>query len=137
VLDEAKLTLFAAPRSSMESNARLLAELSRETGGAAFWALLDGGRLFCLNRVGGEGAADPGFASGATPLFEETRIAAALRAPPGGFVAEPDGGRATLLVHLTSHRGHDLGWVGLTVPGGRSPDAAAISRRVRALSVAP
>jgi ribose transport system ATP-binding protein/rhamnose transport system ATP-binding protein len=136
VLDEAKLTLFAAPRSSMASNAKLLADLARETGGAAFWALLDGGRLFCLNRAGGQGAADPGFASGATPLFDETRIATALRAPPGGFVAEPDGARATLLVQLRSHRGHDLGWVGLTVAGDARPDPASISQRVHALSAA-
>ena len=130
VLDEAKLTLFAAPRSSMAINARLLADLARETGGAAFWALLDGGRLFCLNRVGGEAAADPGFGAGATPLFEETRIPTALAAPPGAFVAEPDGARGTLLVQVQSHRGHGLGWIGLTVPGTTTPDAATIARRV-------
>ncbi len=134
VLDEAKLTLFAAPRSSMESNARLLRELAGETGGVAFWALLDGGRLFCLNRVGGEGVAEPGFAPGATPLFEETRIPSALRAPVDRFVPEPDGARATLLVQARSHRGHELGWIGLTVPGATGPDPASISRRVRALA---
>jgi ribose transport system ATP-binding protein/rhamnose transport system ATP-binding protein len=131
VLDEAKLTLFAAPRSSMAANARLLTDLSQETGGAAFWALRDGGRLFCLNRAGGEGASDPGFAAGATPLFEETRIPAALHSPPGAFVAELDGQRSTLLTRVQSHRGHDLGWVGLTVPGKTTPDAAAIVRRVQ------
>jgi ribose transport system ATP-binding protein/rhamnose transport system ATP-binding protein len=131
VLDEAKLTLFAAPRSSMAANARLLADLSRETGGAAFWALRDGGRLFCLNRAGGEGAGDPGFAAGATPLFEETRIQAALHGQPGAFVAEPDGQRSTLLTPVQSHRGHDLGWIGLTVPGTATPDAGAIVRRVQ------
>jgi ABC-type sugar transport system ATPase subunit len=130
VLDEAKLTFLAAPRSSMATNTKLIADLSRETGGAAFWGLLDGGRLFCLNRVGGEGAADPGFVAGATPQFEETRIATALRAKSGKFVAEPDGARSTLLVPLQSHRGHDLGWIGLTVPGTATPDAATISRRV-------
>ena len=135
VLDEAKLTLFAAPRSSMAANARLLADLSRETGGAAFWALLDGGRLFCLNRVGGDGEADPGFVAGATPLFEETRIRAALGAasgaPSGTFVAERGGARSTLLAQVQSHRGHDLGWIGLTVPGTTTPDPAAIVRRVQ------
>jgi ABC-type sugar transport system ATPase subunit len=134
VLDEAKLTLFAAPRSSMAANARLLADLSRETGGAAFWTLLDGGRLFCLNRVGGEGAADPGFIAGATPLFAETRIPRALDASSGvrgGFIAEPGGERSTLLAQVRSHRGHDLGWIGLTVPGTATPDAAAIVRRVQ------
>jgi ABC-type nitrate/sulfonate/bicarbonate transport system ATPase subunit len=135
VLDEAKLTLFAAPRSSMAANARLLADLSRETGGAAFWALLDGGRLFCLNRVGGEGVADPGFVAGATPLFEETRIPAALgttsTARSEAFVAEPDGSRRTLLAQVRSHRGHDLGWIGLTVTGTATPHAAEIVRRMQ------
>ena len=132
VLDEAKLTLFAAPRSSMAATARLLADLAREAGGTAFWALLDGGRLFCLNRAGGEGATDPGFAAGSAPLFAETRIAAALAAPPGAFVPEPDGARATLLTRVRGHRGHDLGWIGLTVPGHATPDAAAIAARVNA-----
>ncbi len=130
VLDEAKLTLFAAPRSSMATNTRLIGDLARETGGAAFWGLLDGGRLFCLNRVGGEDAADPGFVAGATPRFAETRIATALRAPSGAFVPEPDGARSTVLVQVQSHRGHDLGWIGVTVPGVATPDPAAIARRV-------
>lgn len=130
VLDEAKLTLFAAPRSSMAANAKLIGDLAHETGGAAFWGLLHGGRLFCLNRVGGEGAADPGFAAGDTPRFEETRIPAALGASPGAFVPEPDGARSTLLVQVQSHRGHDLGWIGLTVPGIATQDTAAIARRV-------
>ena len=133
VLDEAKLTLFAAPRSSMATTVRLLADLSRETGGAAFWVLLDGGRVFCLNRAGDEAAADPGFAAGATPLFDETRISRRpSRAPPGDFVAEADGARSTLLVRVQSHRGHDLGWIGLTVPGRATPDAGAITSRVAA-----
>lgn len=130
VLDETKLTLFAAPRSSMATTARLLDALAAETGGAAFWALLDGSRLFCLYRVGGTGPADPGFAAGATPRFEETQIAAALAAPSDGFVAEPGGSRRTLLVRVQSHRGHELGWIGVTVAGAAPPDAGAIARRV-------
>ncbi len=130
VLDETKLTLFAAPRSSMETTAQLLRALAAETGGAAFWVLLDGGRLFCLARVGGADAADPGFAAGATPRFAETRIATALAAGAGAFVAEPDGARRTLLVRVESHRGHQLGWIGLTVAGAAPPDPAAIARRV-------
>jgi ribose transport system ATP-binding protein/rhamnose transport system ATP-binding protein len=114
----------------MAATQRLLADLAHETGGAAFWALLDGGRLFCLNRTGGDGAADPGFSAGSTPLFGETRIPTALDDPPGGFVAEADGARSTLLVRVQSHRGHDLGWIGLTVPGRATPDAAAIAARV-------
>ena len=133
MLDETKLTLFAAPRSSMARTTALLRTLAAETGGAAFWALLDGGRLYCLQRVGGEGAADPGFVPGATPRFVDTRIAAALDSPPGGFVAEPDGARSTLLVPVQSHRGHELGWLGLTVAGHDPPAAAPIARRAHEL----
>jgi ribose transport system ATP-binding protein/rhamnose transport system ATP-binding protein len=130
VLDEAKLTLFAAPRSSTETIARLLRQLAEETGGVAFWALLDGGRLYCLNRVGAAGAVELGFGPGATPRFEDTRIATALAGPPGGFLAEPDGLHRTLMVRVESHRGHELGWIGLTVAGQAPPDPAAIARRV-------
>ena len=135
VLDEAKLTLFAAPRSSMAATTRLLGDLAAETGGAAFWALRDGGRLFCLARAGGaDPGADPGFATGATPLFGETRIATALAHPPGQslgrFIAEPDGGRHSLLVPVRSHRGHDFGVIGVCVARPPLPDADAIARRV-------
>jgi ABC-type sugar transport system ATPase subunit len=130
VLDEAKLTLFAAPRSSMAMTTGLLEALAQETGGAAFWALLDAGRVFCLSRVGGTGAADPGFGAGAAPAFEETHIPAALAAPAERFVLEPDGARATLLVRVRSHRGHELGWIGLTVPGGAPPAPAPLAARV-------
>ncbi len=130
VLDEAKLTLLAAPRSSMAGTTALLRELAQETGGTAFWALRDEGRVFCLQRAGGEGAADPGFGPGATPRFEETRIAAALASPAAGFVAEPDGVLRTLLVRVAGHRGHELGWIGLTVAAGDPPPAGAIAARI-------
>jgi ribose transport system ATP-binding protein/rhamnose transport system ATP-binding protein len=129
VLDEAKLTLFAAPRSSMQMTVRLLSDLARETGGAAFWVLLDEGRLFCLNCQGG-GAADPGFVTGSTPSFGETRIFAALQSPVGHWILEPDAMLHTLLVRVQSHRGHDLGWIGVTVSSKTLPDAATIARRV-------
>jgi ABC-type sugar transport system ATPase subunit len=130
VLDEAKLTLFAAPRSSMAMTTQLLETLAQETGGAAFWALLDGGRVFCLSRVGGEGVADPGFEAGAAPTLDATRIPVALGAAAERFVVEPDGTRATLLVRVRSHRGHDLGWIGLTVAGNAPPDPAPLVARV-------
>ena len=77
-LDEEKLTLLAAPRSSMERNRRVLQELASEQDGAAFWAILDEDRVFCLNAAAANARADPAFSAGATPRFEETPIAAAL-----------------------------------------------------------
>jgi len=134
VLDEEKLTLFAAPRSSMERNAQVLHTLTAEHGGAAFWALLDGTRVFCLNAVVTDPRADPGFGAGATPAFAETRIGHALAARAEGFVAEADGERTTLIVQVQSHRGHDLGWIGLTLgPSGSLPDAGAVRTQIREL----
>ena len=51
MLDEEKLTLLAAPRTSMRHNTELLHELATTSNGAGFWALLDEERLICLNAV--------------------------------------------------------------------------------------
>jgi ribose transport system ATP-binding protein/rhamnose transport system ATP-binding protein len=131
LFDEAKLTLFAAPRSSMEQNAALLRSLAAETGGAAFWALLDGERLFCLDAASVRPDADPGFTRGATPLFTQTLIPEALRRRGDRFVVEPDSSRSSLLVEVPSHRGHDLGWIGVSVPGDAAPRDEEITARIR------
>ena len=48
MLNEERLTLFAAPRTSMEHNSAILRDIARELNGAAFWTLIDQGQLFCL-----------------------------------------------------------------------------------------
>jgi len=127
VLDEEKLTLLAAPRSSMERNRRVLLELASEHDGSAFWALLDEDRVFCLNAATANPNADPALKAGATPRFEETPIAAALRARSADFVLDADSGLRTLLVDVKSHRGHDLGSIGLVLgPGRPAPSPAEL-----------
>jgi ABC-type sugar transport system ATPase subunit len=129
-LDEEKLTLLAAPRSSMERNRRLLQELASEQDGAAFWAILDEERLFCLEAGAANAKADPGFRAGATPRFEETPIAAALRARSAEFVADPVSGLRSLLVDVKSHRGHELGSIGLVIAPDRPAPPAEAMRAV-------
>ena len=73
-LDEEKLTLMAAPRTSMERYRRLLQELADQCDGAAFWAILDDERVFCLNAATANASADPSLRAGAAPRFEETPI---------------------------------------------------------------
>jgi hypothetical protein len=136
VLDEEKLTLLAAPRSSMERNRRVLQELASEQDGAAFWAILDEDRLFCLNAATANPKADPGLKAGAAPRFEETPIATALRARSREFVLNPGNGARCLLVDVKSHRGHDLGSIGLVIGPDRPPPPteamrAAIIERFR------
>jgi ribose transport system ATP-binding protein/rhamnose transport system ATP-binding protein len=135
LLDEEKLTLLAAPRTSMARNTNLLRELTGTWGGAGFWALLEGERLICLNTVIADRDADPGFQAGEAKSVQETSIPASLARRESAFVAEPDGSRTTMLVPVTSRRGHDFGWIGLTLPAnGNTPPAAAVKDRVTSLA---
>ncbi len=134
LLDEEKLTLLAAPRTSMARNTQLLAALTAETGGAGFWALIDKDQLICLNKVVADKAADPGFVAGEAANFADTRIEAALRHRDARFVPEREGDLATMLVPLRSARGHDFGWIGVTLPKGVAmPSPEAIRHRVEGL----
>ena len=135
-LDEEKLTLLAAPRTSMRRNTQLLETLAREHDGAGFWALIDEDRLICLNAVVADAAAAPGFDAGAAVSFAETKVPRALAARGAGFVSEADGSRSTILVPIRNRRLHDLGWVGLTVNGAPPSGAAeSIQKRISSLDV--
>ncbi|PSC06010.1 sugar ABC transporter ATP-binding protein [Alsobacter soli] len=135
MLDEEKLTLLAAPRTSMARNTELLRVLAGEQDGAGFWALIEEDKLICLNAVVSNPRVDPGFVAGEAKSFDQTRIPIALRQREATFVAEPQDGRATLVVPMTSPRGHDLGWVGLSVPPGRAlPPAETIRARIEAMA---
>ena len=135
VLDEEKLTLLAAPRTSMVRNTTLLEELTRENGGVGFWALIEDEQMICLNAVVADDAVDPGFRAGEARRLAETAIPTALRGREPIFVTEPDRVRSTMLVPIRSQRGHDLGWVGLTVPARPPlPPAPAIKIRIETVS---
>jgi ribose transport system ATP-binding protein len=136
-LDEEKLTLMAAPRTSMERNRRLLQELADQCDGAAFWAILDDERVFCLNAATANTSADPSLRAGAAPRFEETPIGTALKARAPDFVLDPESGLKSLVVDVRSHRGHELGSIGVVIEPGASPPPAeamrlAIQERFRA-----
>ncbi|WP_366556170.1 sugar ABC transporter ATP-binding protein [Aquibaculum sediminis] len=120
-LDEEKLTLLAAPRTSTERNTKLLQELTQRYGGAGFWAIVDEGRVICLNAVVAEAGADPGFRAGESPSFDQTAIPTVLQHPQDDFVAEPNGERRTFLMPIPSKRGHDLGWIGLVTTSPTPP----------------
>ncbi len=126
-LDEEKLTLLAAPRTSMARTTALLERLASEHDGAAFWILPDEKRLVCLNAVVANAATAPGFAAGQAMRIDATRVPTALSrgADAHRFVAEPDGSLATLVVPLTNRRGHDMGRIGVTVPGAGDAERAA------------
>ena len=132
LLSEEKLTLLAAPRTSTERNTTVLRDLSREFGGQAFWTLIDGEELICLACVTHEGGPETGLAAGQAIRAEDTAIPAALSARAETFT--PDGKVTTLLTQLRARRGHDLGWIGLTVAGDASPPVSDIKALVGHLS---
>ncbi|MBC7706576.1 MAG: sugar ABC transporter ATP-binding protein [Rhodoferax sp.] len=138
VLDEEKLTLLAAPRTSMQRNRRMLGELAQHHNGASCWILFDQGRICCLDMMVANVAADPGFSAGSMPLMTESLIGTALQAPAGRFVHEPDGSRQTLIVPVHSQRGHDMGAVGITLPGhAPTPSAEVILLQVQTFFASP
>lgn len=131
-LDEEKLTLLAAPRTSTARNQALLREIADTYGGDAFWTLLDGDGLICLAQARAEGAPSAGLRPGEAAEAAETRIPEAIRRKASRFVTEADSVRQTLLTQMTDKRGHDLGWIGLTLNGGiAAPDPTEIRNKVR------
>lgn len=135
-LTEAKLTLLAAPRTSTARNRALLGALSAEHRAAAFWTLIDGDALICLAAAAHADAPPIGLEPGRAVRATDTLIPAALAARGEGFVV--DGDRRTLLRQMTDARGHDLGWIGVTVAANAPrPDAAAIHDQLRRMAPEP
>jgi ribose transport system ATP-binding protein/rhamnose transport system ATP-binding protein len=131
MLNEEKLTLFAAPRTSMEQNSAFLRDIARDLDGAAFWTLIDQERLFCLYTAVANPQADPGFRTADTPTIDDTRIPTALNLKSTEFVLENQHPLATLLLSVRSSRGHDMGWIGVTLPAhSPRPSARDIQNRV-------
>jgi ribose transport system ATP-binding protein/rhamnose transport system ATP-binding protein len=131
MLNEEKLTLFAAPRTSMEQNSAFLRDIARDLNGAAFWTLVDQDRLFCLYAAVTNDQADPGFRAADTPAIDDTRIPAAIRQKSEDFVLEPENQLATLLLSVRSSRGHDMGWIGVTLDNRVSlPPAGQVRNRI-------
>lgn len=137
LLSEESLTLLAAPRSSAERNAAFLRDLVASYGGTAFWGLIDDDRFVCLAVAEGARSAPMGLAAGHVYLAHETAIPLALGGRQPGIATENDG-RSTLLAPLSNRRGHDLGWIGLTLPPGcKLPKAEMLSARMAGLFETP
>jgi len=121
LLDEEKLTMFAAPRTSAESTHQLLKTLAEKHPQAvAYWVYIDGGLVYCFNLVEGDQPGATGFTSGQVVAVERTclRGAPAHGEEPSAWSSV--GENASLLVPMRSGRGQHLGYAGLTVPAGLS-----------------
>lgn len=116
VLDEEKLTLLAAPRTSTARNTDFLRRLSAQYGGVGFWALIEESEVICLSSATATEAMDTGLYPGQATKIVATKIPNALERRAPFFVSDPAAACSTILVPMRSQRGHDLGWVGLTLP---------------------
>ncbi len=85
ILDEEKLTLLAAPRTSMERNTAMLSEISQQTRRRRLLGLARERRLICLNMTRGAEAAIPA-SRGEARAFDETPIPDALEGREADFV---------------------------------------------------
>jgi ribose transport system ATP-binding protein/rhamnose transport system ATP-binding protein len=137
LLDEEKLTLLAAPRTSTARNTDFLKQLTHDYGGTGVWALLEQDEVICLGAVQAKDALETGLHPGKASTIGATRIPVALQQRAPHFVTEVAGDRATLLLPMRSRRGNDLGWIGLTLPANADlPPPELIAARVAALQAA-
>ncbi len=131
-LDEEKLAMFAAPRSSADATHRLLSQLVSEFGTLAYWVYLDRDMVYCFNQVGPEGqeTIDPGFSAGTVVPIADTRIGSAVAADMDGAWHEQNG-VSTLLLQKLGSSGQSMGCIGLSrVAGSDLPNPQGVADMV-------
>lgn len=126
ILDEEKLLMLAAPRSSMAVQRALLNGIAEKHSAAAFWAIVDGGTLVCL-AASEDAEATLGFSPGTVCTTAHSKIPYALNQGLHGVFVEA-GGVATLLISISNVRGHDLGMIGIVFKEGLSEEHEALVR---------
>ena len=128
LLDEEKLTMFAAPRTSAENTHRMLMELaSRFSAAAAYWVYIDRGSVYCFNLCEGQRAPGLGFAAGQVIPLGQTCLAGFELSAEDSEVSSA--GLSSLLVPVHNHRGQNMGYIGMSVPAAlRSASAASEAR---------
>jgi ABC-type sugar transport system ATPase subunit len=113
LLDEEKLLMLAAPRSSMAALRALLNRIAENHAVPAFWSIVDGGTLICL--AASEGSESRlGFSTGMVCLTSQSSIPKALSTDQRGSITESTG-ITTFLVSVSNSRGHDLGIIGIVL----------------------
>jgi len=128
-LDEEKLTMFAAPRSSADATHRLLGRLASNFAAQVCWIYLDRDMVYCFNLINDDvhAAIDTGFSAGTVVPMEDTRIGQAI-ACRGDAVWHEQDGICTLLVAMLGQSGQSMGWICLSrTAGSNLPDPQAIA----------
>ena len=124
LLDEEKLTMFAAPRTSAENTHRMLVDLTgRFADAAAYWIYVDRGSVYCFNLREGQRAPGLGFAAGQVIPLEQTCLAGFEPSDQAQEVSGRD--LVSLLAPIHNHRGQNMGYIGISVPMALRPENAS------------
>ena len=115
LLDEEKLTMFAAPRTSAESTHRLLTDLTaRFNDACAYWIYIDRGSVYCFNLSCGERVSGLGFSAGQVIPLDETCLNEFMSSDETQEITSQ--GLSSLLAPIHNHRGQNMGYIGMSVP---------------------
>jgi ribose transport system ATP-binding protein/rhamnose transport system ATP-binding protein len=137
IMDEEKMTMFAAPRASAKSTYKLLEKLiERWPGAGAHWVYFDQGLVYCFESLVSAGHPDTGFRAGEVVKQAATCLAPFL--PDGkaaGKLFTSDRGLLGQVAPILNARGQHLGYIGLTLPGesaGKAPSPEEFMQAVTA-----
>lgn len=115
LLDEEKLTMFAAPRTSAENTHQMLGDLTvKYPEATAYWVYIDRGSVYCFNLSQGSPLSGIGFGAGQIIPLEQTCLSGFEPSDQAQEVV--NNGLASLLVPIHNHRGQNMGYIGITVP---------------------
>ena len=116
LLNEEKLALLAAPRSSAKLNIKILKYLSNKYNCEAFWILIDKDQIICLALESSQGKpTTTGLEVGKATYAHQTAIPDALKHKKTDFFLERTNHCATFLHQIGNSRGLDFGWIGITM----------------------
>jgi ribose transport system ATP-binding protein/rhamnose transport system ATP-binding protein len=127
IMDEEKMTMFAAPRTSARSTFNLLKRLvDRWPGAGAHWIYFDKGLIYCFESLVSAGHPPPGFRAGEVVDQAATSLAPFV---VDGNAVNPlvinGGGWFNQVVPILNARGQRLGHIALTSPGGDAENKPA------------
>jgi ribose transport system ATP-binding protein/rhamnose transport system ATP-binding protein len=133
LMDEEKLIMFAAPRTSARGTYHLLKTLSnRWPDACGYWVHFGQGRVYCFDQSDGRAGVGTGFKAGAMaersqtclePLVMDNESTVAAAWADGN--PKTHGGLSTMLLPRRNARGQKLGYIGLTMPKDKMSPAFA------------
>lgn len=115
LMDEEKLTMFAAPRTSAKSTHALLGTIvEKYPQVCSYWVYLDKGQVYCFYRANGEKVLDLGFEAGS--VVQQNLTCLASCEDQNTVWQAHSSGVSSLLFEQYNQKGQKMGSIGLSVP---------------------